>query len=588
MNLKVLKKIWTLLDQKQHSQVCSLLIMMILAMILETLSIGLIVPATNFLLQQSGSVSSNHFEDLSLMAKGFSPIQLVLCGLLILTLVFMAKTLMLVYMAWTQTKFAFDMQANLSLRLFRVYLRQPYTFHLQRNTAQLIRNISYEVGLFSNMVSSTLAMASECFIFLGLLILIIYIEPIGALSAILVLGISSWLLHKCTSSRVAKWGELRQHSEGMRQQHLQQGFGGIKDILVLGREEAFVANFSSHNNQIARSGQLQQMTERMPRLFLELVAMVGLGALVATMFAQGKPTAEIVAALGLFAASSFRLLPSATRIFNAIQLIRYAYPSINILSSELNLPLLREGKLSQDGSIENSKFKHVLTANKVNFVYPGSEKNAIENVSLSIFKGEMVGFAGASGSGKSTFIDICLGLLRPTGGEILIDGKSISSSLKGWQSQIGYVPQSIFLIDDTLRRNIAFGVTDSDIDDEKIINALRASSLIDFIRELPGGLDAMMGERGVRISGGQRQRIGIARALYHNPSVLVLDEATSALDVLTEQEIMKTIYSLRKEKTILIVAHRISTMKNCDKIFEFKNGVMTGAIPYDVLIERTR
>ena len=582
MNLSTSGKIWSLLTSTERRSVLVLLVMMLIAMLLETVSVGLVIPAMSLLTQENAEANNLALQEVFIALGRPSQRTLIIAGMLILVAVYFVKTLFLAFMAWWQTRFAFGIHASLSLRLFELYLRQTYTFHLQKNSAQLIRNVTNEVSMFTISVSSVVVVASELFVLVGLLALVLYIEPVGALSAVCVLGLASWVFHRPTASHIGNWGEARQFHEGMRFQHLQQGLAGVKDVILLGREAGFIENFREHNAQVAHAGHLQQTIERIPRLWLEFVSVIGLAIVVISMLMQNKSPETVLTTLGLFAATSFRLLPSINRIFNGVQAIRFGLPAVNVLHAEFrhHIPV----PISDQISVK--PFCDMLEFDKVSFSYPNTAKPTVRNISLVISKGESVGFVGKSGSGKSTLVDICLGLIAPNAGEVRIDGKDIRSNLREWQNQIGYVPQAIYLTDDTLRRNVAFGLLDEQIDDAAVLRAINDAKLGDFLRAQPKGLETMVGERGVRLSGGQRQRIGIARALYHNPSVLVLDEASSALDTATELEVMQTVNTFRGDKTIIIVAHRLSTVEHCDKIFEFEDGHLVGQISHKELMGR--
>lgn len=574
----IYEKIWGMLGPFQKKQLFSLLVMMLLAMVLETLSIGLVIPTLSML--SNGKSFLNNF-DVS-FAQNFighmSKEWLILNVMMVFALVFLIKTLFLMALAYCQTKFAFDLQENISLRLFEIYLFQPYLFHLQKNSSELIRNATSEVSIFTNMVSNLLVLLTEGLVLLGILALILFIEPTGAILSMVVVAVLSLGFHAFTSPKIMQWGVRRHVAEGKRMQHLQQGLGGVKDIKLLGREAIFVENFGKYNQDVAISGRLQQVLEKMPRLLFELIAVLALAVIVASMVYRGKSSEAIVVALGLFAASSFRLLPSISRIFNAVQSIKYGVPAVNSLSEDFGL-VKKGGNLALNCG-KDIRFDRAISINNIEFTYTSANKATLMNVTMLINQGDFIGIVGESGSGKSTFIDICLGLLRPTNGVILVDNVDIHEDIRAWQSQIGYVPQSIYLTDDSLRRNIAFGVPDNEIDADQIWSAVHGAQLSGLLESLPGGLDTVIGELGSRLSGGQRQRIGIARALYHEPKILVLDEATSALDGATESEVIKIIDSLKRNKTIIMVSHRVSTLKNCDKIFEFKNGSLIGEVTY--------
>jgi ABC-type multidrug transport system fused ATPase/permease subunit len=436
--------------------------------------------------------------------------------------------------------------------------------------------------MFTKAVQSVFIILTEGSIFFGISFLLLYIEPIGALIVVTTLGFSGWIIFKLTRGLIERWGEARQIHEGLRIQHLQQGLGSTKDVMLLGRESEFIDQYQIHNAGSAKVSQLWFTIQAMPRLWLELLAVFGLVILVLAMIEQNKPLDVLVPMLGLFAAAAFRIMPSVNRVLGAFQGVRYALPAIDKLYDEFKL---MEG-IKVDKGHADFRFQEVITLNKIRFSYPMTETSVLVDISLKIPRGATVGFVGTTGAGKSTLIDIILGLLTPDSGFIQADGIDIQSNLRGWQDQIGYVPQSIYLTDDSLRRNVAFGISEEHINEAAVWKAIRAAHLESFINELPRGLDTFVGERGVRLSGGQRQRIGIARALYHDPQVLVLDEATSSLDNITERGVMDAVHDLHGKKTIIIVAHRLSTVEHCDRLYRLEQGkVVEEGTPANILYE---
>ena len=564
----VFAKVRDLLTATQRNNALLLLGLMLVGMVLETLGVGLVVPAIAVLMK----------DDLAVRYPAVAPViawlgypnhkSLVIGAIVGLVGVYLFKGVFLGFLAWCQTRFAFDVQAELSHRLFAVYLHQPYTFHLQRNSAQLIRNVINEVSVFTSNLLAVLLLLTEFLVFLGLSGLLLLIEPLGMLIVVSVLGVAASTFHYLTRGRIARWGEARQHHEGLRLQHLQQGLGGVKEVKLLGRETEFLDQYQLHNLRTAHALRLQVTTQQLPRLWLELLAVVGLAVLVLSMMSQGRALEAVLPTLGLFAATAFRLMPSANRILGAVQTLRYGLPVINVLDAEFRLVAQKDA----GPSLSVAPFRATLELSRITYAYPGAVEPTLNDLSVTIHRGNSVGFIGASGAGKSTLVDIVLGLLTPDAGTVRVDGKDIRENLRDWQNQVGYVPQSIFLIDDTLRRNVAFGLFEDQIDDAAVQRAIRAAQLEEFAKSLPDGLETFVGERGVRLSGGQRQRVGIARALYHDPSVLVLDEATSALDTATERDVMRAVEALHGSKTVLIVAHRLSTVEHCDRLYSLEQG----------------
>jgi ABC-type multidrug transport system fused ATPase/permease subunit len=496
--------------------------------------------------------------------------RLIIGGMLALVGVYAVKTFFLAFLAWRQAHFVFRLQSNFSQRLFAGYLCQPYTFHLQRNSAQLIRNTINQVGEITTVIQQGLMLITEILVLSGISALLLTVEPLGALLVGSMLGLAGWGFNRLTRGHILRWGVARQHHEGLRIQHLQQGLGGAKDIKLLGRESDFLAQYQLHNTSSSRIAQRQTTLGALPRLWLELLAVSGLAVLVVAMIWKGKPMDTLLPTLGLFAAAAFRIMPSINRVLTAVQSMRYYLPVIDTLHSEFCL--LNATSIQQRG--QHLPFKNALVLDQVSFKYPAAENPALRGISLSIPRGASIGFIGGSGAGKSTLVDTILGLLTPDSGTIKINGINIQTNLRGWQDQIGYVPQSIYLTDDTLRRNVACGLPPDQIDETAVWRAIKAAQLEQFVNELPQGLETQVGERGVRLSGGQRQRIGIARALYHDPAVLVLDEATSSLDTVTEHDVMEAVRALQGEKTLIIVAHRLSTVEHCDHLYRLEQGTV--------------
>ena len=567
--LSTVHRVWGLLTPAERRRAAVLLGLMLIGMLLETVGIGLVIPAVALLTQSSLASRYPALQPALHSLGNPSQVQLVVGGMLVLAGVYLVKALFLAFLAWRQARFAYGLQAELSQRLFTSYLFRPYTFHLQHNSAQLIRNVINEVKLFTDIgILPGMLLLTESLVLLGLCSLLLVVEPLGAIIVVGVLGTAAWGSYRLTRTRITRWGEVRQHHDGWRMQHLQQGLGGVKDVKLLGREAEFLEQYRVHNAQSARVAQLQYTVGQFPRLWLEVLAVAGLATLVISMLAQGRPVEAVLPTLSLFAAAAFRIIPSAHRMLHSMQELRYSLPVIDVLHGEL-----RPAKPDKvPGRSPGAPLRSALELRQVTYAYPDAERPSLRDVSLVVRHGESVGFIGASGAGKSTLVDIVLGLLAPDSGSVRVDGEDIRNRLRDWQDQIGYVPQSIFLTDDTLRRNVAFGLPNDQIDDDAVRRAIQAAQLEEFVAGLPEGLETIVGERGVRLSGGQRQRIGIARALYHAPAVLLLDEATSSLDTDTEHGVMQAVRALRGMKTILIVTHRLTTVEHCDRLYRLHDG----------------
>ena len=579
--MNIFKKFWYVIEKKYQKSLVFLIFCMLLGAAFETLGITLIIPLISIVLSEDFLIPeflSSIFPFLELASQQ----EVVIYAVCFFIIFYIFKSLYLGCLVYIQTRFAYSMQTNISTRLYRTYLDQPYSFHLNKNSGHIISNTITESQQFAmSFTSPLLYFLTDIFIILGILILLLLIEPIGALTILLVFLLGSISFYFFSADKASKWGEMRQAQEAKRIQTAQQGINGIKDVKLYGFESAFAKYFTTSTHISLTSGRLQTTMQGMPKIFFEFLTVIVLSGLILLLSFSDKASAEIVSVLGVFAMSAFKLLPSIARLITNIQAFRFAMPVVDIIEKELMLELIDPHKQI----FSKLKYEDNIVLNNISFLYESSERSALKNINLNIKAGQTIGFIGSSGAGKSTLIDIILGLLTPSKGQILVDSQLINeANLKAWQKKIGYVSQSIYLLDDTFRRNIAFGLPDEDIDEEKIKNAIKLAQLDEFITSLPDKLETFVGEAGVRISGGQRQRIGIARALYNDPDILVLDEATSALDIDTELDVMKSIRSLHGQKTILIIAHRLSTVKNCDYVYKLDNGsIIQSGLPDEVL-----
>ena len=403
-------------------------------------------------------------------------------------------------------------------------------------------------------------------------ILLLIVEPLGTLCVLVLFAVASVLFQFSTRKRIHAWGIAKKVESRLVLKHLQQGLGGVKEVKIMGREQLFLEEHKRSVNASMEVDRRFMMLQVIPRLWLELLALVGLVVLVLAMISSGDSVSEVLPVLGLFAATSFRIIPSINRILASVQTLGYSKPIIRSVYDDLQLSFPEIPELGTE-----IRFSKAVCFENVNFKYSNAVGNANENLSFCIGKGEAVGIIGHSGAGKSTLVDILLGLLQPTSGSVLVDGIDIQNNLRSWQDHIGYVPQTIYLIDDTVSRNVAFGLPDDMIDHDAVARSIKAAQLDDFVSSLSDGLNTIVGERGVRLSGGQRQRIGIARALYNDPDILVLDEATSSLDTETEQGVMDAVKELLGAKTIVIIAHRTTTVSYCTKVYKMDNAQIVGS-----------
>ncbi|MDC0226826.1 ABC transporter ATP-binding protein/permease, partial [Alphaproteobacteria bacterium] len=423
---------------------------------------------------------------------------------------------------------------------------------------------------------SILQILTETIVLLGIISLLILVEPTGSILVFLVLFILTVTFHKFTKRRIEKWGGDRQFHMGQALKNLQQGLGAIKELKLMQNEDFFINRFHYNNSKTNHVNKKMTFMSSLPRLWLEIFAILGVIILIVSLLLNDRAFIEIIPVMGLFAGAAFRILPSITTTVHYIQSLTFCTAAINRIHKDIQLESIYFNKnpnSTNNNSMGHDKvtFKKSINLNKIFFTYEGNSEPTINNLSLEFFQGMKVGLIGESGAGKSTLINIFLGLLIPNSGQILVDGQDVLKNISQWYKIIGYVPQNIYLTDDSLRRNIAFGIPDESIDNQRINKVMKMSNIDKFVSLLPDGLDTVVGERGTRLSGGQLQRIGIARALYRQPKILVLDEATSSLDVENEKDIIETLDNLKGDITILIISHRFSTTKNCDMLFQLKN-----------------
>jgi ABC-type multidrug transport system fused ATPase/permease subunit len=563
--LGLFREVLSLLTRRERFRVLVLVLLSLFTMLLEIASVGLVVPV-------AGVVVSG-FDASSLPVIGTSVAEwsdrvLLVAAMSLLLGVFVVKNLVIILGNYIRSRILLSVNARLTTALFVKFLEQPYLFHLRNNSAELVQATQNIATVTSGSLVPALMLIADVLVSLGVVALMVAVEPIGSLVTILLFGtVGIWLV-MFTRARVERWGNDARVAKTGVMQALLQGFGGIKEIKILGRSSTFVKEHQTHLHSALRSQRLYSTFTTIPRSLFEILAVMGLVVLVSLMAVQARPSDEILPVLALFAAGTFRVLPSITRIVDSISQIRFAGAMVDQVRSHMQLPEpgSRAGRVGVLGEF------HRLELTDVSFSYGLDTPFRLGPISIAIGRGEYVGLVGESGSGKSTLVDLIGGLVDPIEGAVRVNGMLLSDVTDSWQSKIGYVPQTIFLTDDSIRSNVALGIPDEKIDDQRVSTALEAAQLMDFCLTLPNGVETLVGERGVRLSGGQRQRIGIARALYHEPDVLLLDEATSALDIETEREVMVAVNALKGQKTVIIVAHRLSTVEQCDRLYRLAGG----------------
>ena len=519
--------------------------------------------------------------------------ELVLWGCLALGVIFILKNAYLAFLHFAQVRITEYHRVRMSSRLFSAYMRAPYEFQLKRNSAELLRNVQGETKeIFTGIINPVLHVVMGGLMTAGIVVLLVATTPGVAFIGLGIVGGGSWVFLRIFRTRLQRYGQEAKHERKESIKAVNQGLGAFVDARILGREGHLIQAFVRSMAHLAYVDRLRQVISKSSNPVLETISVLGLLLIVVALVLTGWEPMAMVPLLALFGAATVRLRASLSEMITGISQIHYSIAAVSNVTDDLNLledkALQRKGgrKHPKKEAVQRLPFQHALVLDGVSYTYPETTEPALRDISLTIEKGTSVAFVGSTGSGKTTLINVILGLLRPQQGTIQVDGADIFSNLRGWNENVGYIPQTIFLLDDTIRRNIAFGLPDEKIDSEKLQAAVRAAQLEEFVASLPEGLETVVGERGVRLSGGQRQRVGLARALYHNPEVLIMDEATSALDNQTENLVMQALEELKEGRTFIIIAHRLSTVRECDRLYFLRDGRVEAEGTFEDLTHR--
>jgi ATP-binding cassette subfamily C protein len=581
-------QLWEIFNPRERMEGALLLCGMALGAMFEAVSIGLLVPFIAVLsdptLVFKAAVGRSVFSFLNIR----EPQEVVVAVGLGLVTVFVIKSGYLVLLYRWLFRYVFDRQVRIASRLLTGYLSIGYTFHFQRNSAELIRTTTETLQRFCmGFLVSLLIVSGEVLVVAALFVLLMAIEPMATLGAMAVLGVPTALVYRSVQHRLAAAGRLAEQSSAAMIQWTEQAISGIKETLVMDRASFFIDRHRYHTQLFADCWRTYMFLSHIPRLVIDTLAATAMVAIALVILARGQDLQAILPVLGMFAVAAVRLMPSASRIANGLAQLRFHYGATEVLYNELRATQGDRAESAPGGATTPAPplpFERSLALQDLSYRYPSMPKPAIDSVSLEIPKGHWVGLVGPTGAGKTTLIDLILGLYVPTSGRILVDGRDMQPDIARWQRNLGYVPQDVYLMDDTVRRNVAFGLPDEDIDDARIWEALRAAQVDNLVRSLPGGLDAMIGQRGDRLSGGERQRLGIARALYRDPQVLLVDEGTANLDNETEAAIVRTLAGLKGKKTIIAITHRLPFVKECDCIYLLKQGQLRNSGTYADLL----
>ena len=570
----MLDKLNYIFDAKDKRKIGMLMIMIIIGSFFELMGVTIFLPFIELIMDMS-AIHENVFLSFLYGMVHFRTTEGFLAFLaLLIGLVYVVKNIYLSFMQNAILKFSYRTRMNLATRLLVTYMSEPYTFHLSKNTAELQRALQVDANQFMSLLSSSLQLIAELavVIVLGLFLFDTSHSMTVVVVGLLVVCVGGYLiLSKKISIRL---GEQNQKYNSKLIQWINQSLGGIKEVKVLEREDFFVSSYKENYKKLIKGARINELLVAIPKYIIETVCIVGLlAAIVFKIYFGRREISSFIPQLAAFAVAAFRLLPSVGKINAYINSILYCKPSLDLIYRDFkDIEGHEPQKIEEKEDFSKYVFNKEIHIEKISYRYPGTENDVIHDVSFCIPKGKTVAFIGSSGVGKTTTADIILGLLIPQSGKILVDDWNAFDHMSCWHRMLGYIPQSIYLSDDTICNNIAFGIKEEEIDREAVADALKKAQLFDFVNGLPKGINTFVGDRGVRLSGGQRQRIGIARALYHNPDVLVLDEATSALDNETEQAVMESIESLKGIKTMIIIAHRLTTIRNADIIYEVSDG----------------
>lgn len=576
-------KIVYILNKPQKTLGIIVLIMTFLGALLECIGVSIIVPLVNVILNPNMYINKLNNPFLAnMLNQGYSGVVIFVVGLVIL--VYVLKNLFFIFLSWFRIKYACKVQREIAIRMMKSYMSRGYEFFLNTSYGELSRGVSGDVSNVYIVISSGLRLLADVITIFLICIFMLYTDYLLSLAVITMSGICVALIYFVFRRSMQNAGVKYREYTAKSYQSFYQAFQGIKEVLVLRRQNYFVSEYERNMIQLQLAQCKQTVGAEAPAYIIEGMCISGMMIIVAYKMIIGGNTEAFVATLAAFAVGAFRILPSLGRISVSINQVMTNTPSINAVYNDIKeaehySSIHPAIKICEEYGVKNiihtKPFNEELELKDVWFSYRGSSSIILKGLNLSIKKGQSIGIKGTSGAGKSTLVDVLLGLLIPQHGEVIIDGASITDNPDNWSNLVGYVAQSIFLCDGSIRENVAFGCSIDEVEDRDVLEALERAELRSFVESLPDGLDTQVGDRGIRLSGGQRQRIAIARALYHKPEILVMDEATSALDNETEKAIMDAIDSLQGSITMIIVAHRLTTIKNCDVIYEVSDGTIT-------------
>ena len=581
----LLKRLWRHIDPRRRIQLGILFLLMLLASFAEVVSIGAILPFLSVLTAPS-RVFDHHLAQPLVQALGLTePKELLLPLTIAFGLAAILSGAMRLILLWTQTQLSNVIGADLSLSIYRRTLYQPYEVHVSRNSSEVIAGISNKVSaVMGCAIGPVLIILSSSLILIAILIALMAIEPLVALAALLGFGAIYALVMTLTKKRLARDGQRISREQNQVIKAVQEGLGGIRDVLIDGTQATYCDIYRNADLPLRRANANIQILSSSPRYVIEALGVVLIASLALLLAGRPAGIVDAIPVLGALALGAQRMLPALQQLYSSWTVMLGGQASLQDALELLDQPL---PDYADQPAAQPLPFRHQIRLNQLAFRYTPQTPSVLANLNLTIAKGSRVGFIGTTGSGKSTLLDIVMGLLQPTDGALEIDGQPVTTgNHRAWQAHIAHVPQAIFLADSTIEENIAFGVPTNQIDTERVRQAAQQAQIADIIETWPKQYQTFVGERGIRLSGGQRQRIGIARALYKKADVIIFDEATSALDNETEQAVMQAIEGLSKDLTLLIIAHRLTTLKNCTQIVELGDGGIKRAGTYQDIVNQ--
>ncbi len=572
---KIWKKLMVLLDGKQKRTMILLVFMMLIGAILEVFSVATVIPVANIVFMPE-EIHENKLLSAAYEMFGFeSDKAFGIAVMLLLIVAFVLKNIYIYFMQKAMYHFVYTNQFRTSERMMKNYMRRGYEFYLNADTAVIQRSITSDVNNMYGLILALLQLISESIVFVVLSIVLLVSDPLMTIIIASLLGITLLIIKVVIKPIMHRAGEDNQEYYSNLFKWINQTVTGIKEVKIGGREKYFIDTYAEYGKGYVNAVQRYTLYNNIPRLVIETVCVAGIVAYLLFLFLNGGQTENLLDIIAAFGVALMRMMPCANRINNQLNSISYFEPFFMGVSDNLQDEI--DGKNTDVSVFEVQKeklpVKNEIVMKDISYKYPNTEKWILKDANVTIPIGSAVGIVGETGSGKSTFVDVLLGLLVMQKGEITADGQNIfeGNNYRKWLKNVGYIPQTVFMIDDTIRKNVAFGIPEDEIDEERVWEVLKEAQLDEFVKSLPEGLETGIGERGIRLSGGQRQRISIARALYDDPAVLVLDEATSALDNDTEKAIMDSINHLHGKKTLIIIAHRLQTIEKCDAVYRVEN-----------------